>query len=1318
MAYNRKPVDSTSGPILSAGSYHVNRIDPDDFNSNSIFVPIDTQFSVTFDDRIEVATVDVNNENAKTPLSNRNKKGSIQLSSIVNGNLGSASDSLNMRALKQTSKPDFTITTSDDGVLAKDQSATIEVEMANTVTVSNANSTFSFEPVTNLASNTTYFFNVTPDVKDENDSAVSFEVGTGFVTDNSRSLFLSSQPFKGHKIALPSDSNEKFEVGEKIKKKDRVRPVATVLSHDTPSKLVYNLDEVNYSINVSFTATDPCVITSSNHGLTSDNKITVYDIVSGEGLKKQVYDIASVTVDTITLDGVDTSKGTAGRISYYVDFHAKDEIISLRPTIPQPLPEPTVIEQEPVLVVPPPPLPHQLFNPTLWTPDIKPDSPLVNPALYPHDPAPFLEPQPPLIIEQDPLPDIDNNIQLQAKSEPSLIPAELEFNTEISQFMPTTSGNYAKAIRYNDDTLTLNYVPVENELSDLISTTDNFANNIILKQGDIRMFVRANTNPEQNVHPFDTSAPTVTEFSPDANDAITRKLEVVEITRIGTKAIVLTNSVHNLRSGDIITIEEADQVAYNKTTTVQVVINSFEFTYEVTVSGNDPRSPATGDIILKVGPLPNPSEQATAFQVRFSQSMNTSTLTVANNTHLISANGTSATFSGEENSASSTIQLSTDEFATTTGLVNCVSISANTGNSLFTIVPETLLRGKAYKIKVTTNAQDLGGTNTFQDYITTDSFATGTKSINPLTGKELIFVDNKPPKIKKISLGSLVLESSNNQELSSPEDLDNLAVNLGSDNFVVQFNESMNIATVNVNSTNTDPFGTIQLSADDFVTVVQMSGQPTVTSTSEKNDTFTFSPAYDLSAESNYILKITKGVSDDAPNQNFLVNDNVSSVKMMTVTDANGTFTTGEVIKGTRTMTVTSNTKAVTTGVTAGELILGTTSLAKGRIYDLTEAGGKIATMRYTELISDDGNVREFQPGEQVTTLTSDPSLITLANSSITSAPEGTVISHDFGANKVIYREANSLNPFTAGSTSANDRVTGASSNVVAKTSVSTAITNSGISTTTTALTVTSFMRNTSDSILELSSARTGIDHDSNVIIKFSQTMNTDTIIVNSTDSQVNSSDTVILSKDSNFTNCIPLLPNPTITENGSKFEFKPVMLANTSLRLSQHDYYYVKVTRGAKTKGGSNTELVYTSSSARIGTGISPDFKGINASVFNTDGTEVILGTENNNSKTSSASVNSPIIFHYSEAVNISAFVSGVEILISTNSNYSSPITVTLAKSGRFGNQIIATPSSALSAGTRYYVKANSGGSNDGGHAISSVPDNSQAFGSFTTAS
>ena len=150
------------------------------------------------------------------------------------------------------------------------------------------------------------------------------------------------------------------------------------------------------------------------------------------------------------------------------------------------------------------------------------------------------------------------------------------------------------------------------------------------------------------------------------------------------------------------------------------------------------------------------------------------------------------------------------------------------------------MRGKSYKVKVKTSAQDLGGTNTDLDFVTTNTFSTGTKSFNPATGKELVFVDNIAPRIRKISLGSSVIDSSNASEITSPEDLDSLATNLGGDSFIVQFNESMNIATVNVNSTNTDPFGSIQVSSDDFETVVQMSAQPTITTTSENNDTFTF----------------------------------------------------------------------------------------------------------------------------------------------------------------------------------------------------------------------------------------------------------------------------------------------------------------------------------------------------------------------------------------------------------------------------------------------------------------------------------------------
>ena len=126
--------------------------------------------------------------------------------------------------------------------------------------------------------------------------------------------------------------------------------------------------------------------------------------------------------------------------------------------------------------------------------------------------------------------DDTTNIQAQCISVPIILPADLEFNTEILQYLPIGgSGNYGRAIHYDSDTLLLNYVPVEGEGSDIISSTDNFANNIVLQQttlnGDVvRMLVKANTFPTQNVHPYNTSAPSVVSFKPGDNDNITRKL--------------------------------------------------------------------------------------------------------------------------------------------------------------------------------------------------------------------------------------------------------------------------------------------------------------------------------------------------------------------------------------------------------------------------------------------------------------------------------------------------------------------------------------------------------------------------------------------------------------------------------------------------------------------------------------------------------------------------------------------------------------------------------------------------------------------------
>ena len=179
--------------------------------------------------------------------------------------------------------------------MIKDETATIEVEMLNAPEVSNANSTFSISPVTKLASNSTYVFNITSDVQDEDGKQTVFTVGTGFVTDNTRSLILSEKPFKGSVINLPIENELKFEQGEQVKKSGRNLPVATILEHEKISRINYELNPGCYFINVAFTAANPCVITTAiDHGLFSDNKITVYDIVSGVGLSKRTYSIASV----------------------------------------------------------------------------------------------------------------------------------------------------------------------------------------------------------------------------------------------------------------------------------------------------------------------------------------------------------------------------------------------------------------------------------------------------------------------------------------------------------------------------------------------------------------------------------------------------------------------------------------------------------------------------------------------------------------------------------------------------------------------------------------------------------------------------------------------------------------------------------------------------------------------------------------------------------------------------------------------------------------------------------------------------------------
>ena len=1265
MAYNRtgkitindkEENFSYSGTSGIAG---VNYYSDLDLANNVIFVSPNSSFIVTFSSNTNPDTISVNTNDETLADNKKNIKGTVRLTHVVSTSDGDTSDNNNTKSLKNTSKP--------TALVASDSTsqATNDLVHFTTSPISNDDRSFEITPTSNLSSNTTYYFLLNDlEAQDYLGSRMSFSVGRGFVTDNSRSIITTNEYYSGFDISsedssLPSGKTRgEIEVNDKIKKTltESSNPfTATVKFIDSvTAKINYELDPETYKLNVAYSGASTCKITSTNHKLSTGDSIEIYDLVSGDdenvlGIHKITY----VNGNEFTIP-VSTISGSGGRLNYFCTL-AQNDTIKID----------------------------------------KGNNKIVSKKIEDVTKKSF---------------DLEN------------IPANSRIKL-IKDTNDTQIGKQANFIRSVEENQ-ISYIPVESDgkiKSDVFSNNNIFDINVYNSTTEIheniRFFSKANTNPTHNTNPFNTSAPNVESFSPNSGDPLTSTVKILNMSRLEKVVTVLCNNAHNLSAGDSIKISNSDHDTYNNTFTVSKKIDEFTFSFNITTVPNSlPREVSGSEIIKKETSSGSGVYELiyTPFFINFSQSMNTSTITVANNTHIISANGTSAVFTGDENKASSTIQLSYDNF---TNLVNCVSITPLSGNSSFRLVPSILKNNNSYKLRVKNDVKDLGNTPPTYQYETQEPLTTGYRSFNPLTNEEIVFEDTEPPLLKKIHMGSgagtKIIYSDTYSEISNATDLDDVSVDISSTPIVVQFNESMDISTVTVNTDDQTPKGSIQVSCDDFTTVVQMTSI-VASKTVDENDTFTLTPAGNLSANVKYDIKITSFASDDSPNQNKFATDNVVSIINASYSSeepAPAVFDENERVIGTRTMTIQTgslSSSLVSSGFTSGTKFTGDLSSAKGHIFSFTESGGYVTSITYTPIKSDDDSVKSFTPGEQCT-IDDTTNTFFIDRSEITKAAEGFVTQHSEGNDRLDIYELSSTKFGNS------QRIVGLKNNTYIQTTAS-GISNSGFSTQSTALSVTSFMRNTSDTLLELSSGRTGIDHDSNVIIKFSQTMNTDTIVVNSTDTQVNSSDTVILSKDSNFTNCVPLLATPSISENGTKFEFKPAILANTSLRLSQHDYYYVKVTRGAKTKGAKNTASEYTSSSARIGTGLSPDFKGINASVFTTDGTEVILGTENNNSKTSSASVNSPIIFHFSEAVDVSQFASGAgaEILVDDSSGFGSPVTVTLAKSGRFGNQIIATPSSALTAGTRYYVKANSGGSNDGGHAISTA----QEFGSFTTAS
>ena len=1248
----------------------------DDLKNSSIFTDTDSKISIKFSQEVDNSSVKTFNKDTELPVALQNQKGTIGLTHVVTGVTGETSDGNSLQALKLTSLPNEVYATP-----AIDEF----VEMSSLAETTD-NQTYVFTPKANLSSNTTYFLKIdTDNLFDASGAKISYSTERGFVTDNTKSFVTTSDYYEGFSMQIENspllgsgttqevspdpdtDSHPKFDSPDTMSlyRADGTASDATTLKIQSidGTKLTYQLEPASYSMNVSYTATNPIVVTNINHNLIDDDKIQVYDIVSGNVVTAGEYTITEITSDTFSIP-VDGTGSDAGALNYYRNVNINDLLVwsesdgASSPT--------TYTIRKKVLSIP-----QKKQNSSLGT--------------------------------------LKNNT----------------FST-IKDSTGVASTAKGKLIKFTDKTIS--YVPVDTNGKII---TDVFVNNSIVdistSNNDIRFHIKANTSPDHNVHPFHSSAPKVISTFPIEGGSFPRKLTITQITRRGAIALVSTNHPHNLAIGSLIKIVDSTQSVYNKTIPVLFVPTSNTFQYDLGSSTNfsGVQSPAPGKPKLQIGSGSPTSyaERYNAIFVNFSQSMNTSTITVANNTHLISANGTSAAFDGQD-SASSTIQISDDGFES---IENCVSVVASSGNSIFAVVPEILKREHRYKIKATTDSQDLGKTNSLYEFTTTEGIATGLVVRDPVTGREIIYSkDEDPPKIKKIFIDTTVLESSTLSEITSPDDYQTVATNFGGEPITVQFSESMKIDSVTTATTSTVPTGTVQVSSDNYDTVVQMSAIPVVSSTDEDNDTFKFTPIANLSANTTYTLKIFKGVRDASAEQNQMLQDNVSSIKVLTVnaipSSSENYYVPGETISGIRTLTIKANTGTPTIGLTAGDTFLGLTSKGKGKVLDLTEASSAIKTIRYTELAGLDGSIKPLSPGEVCKV--SDTVNFTIDNVAITDPPEGNVVSFTSGTKKLIYRDNRATNEFVSGSAS-SERIVGRTSNGYTFGHVSTGIVGPEFKTTTTAITANAFFIQTSDDVVSTVVAnKNSINVQSNVSFTFNQTMNVESINFNAIDSVVRSGYNILLSYDSAFQNTIPLSTTFTTSNNDTAFEFQPSILSNTSLQLTQNKNLYAKITQTAKNNGDMNLASIFAPT-YYANTATNVDFKALDASVFTADGQEIELGVGasgavNMPSQSSVISVDTPIIIHFNEVLLLSSFALDSEIELGTVHDFTSGTVAlgggVLTSCGRYGTQIKIQLGASLTASTQYFLRvgATVGGTNEGGKALTTTIT---WFNSFTTA-
>ncbi len=1268
----------------------------DDLENESIFVDIDSKVSLKFTQEIDSTSVTSFNKDAKSDVDKQNKKGSIGLTHVVNPL--TVTNENNLNALDLTSTP--------VSIFGKyDNTANQEIVEMSSEARTGDNQTYEFTPKASLSSNTTYFLRIdTNKVVDIGGTSINYPADSskGFVTDNTKSFVTTGVYYTGftiqtEKVDLATTETEpgtgrfpnRLAHTMSLYRTTSTSSSATslkILAIDG-TKLTYQLEPASYKMNVSYTATNPIVITSTIHDLLDDDKIEVYDVVSGSAVRTGTYAITKIGTDTFSIP-VDGTSSTVGALNYYRNVDKDD----------------TLVWSETVAGIT-----YHVRKKAISIPKI---------------------------ISKDRLDSSDSSL-----SGKGFLTIK---DTVVGS--TTAQGNFIK----QPNSKTISYVPIDSDGK--ITQTDAFVNNSIVDittsynpESDIlhpysftRFHIKANTSPDHNVHPFHSSAPKVMSTFPEDGASFPRKLTITQILRTESIATVSTNHPHNLFIEDAIQIVGSTQAIYNKTTTVLATPTSTTFQYDLlddtyTTLASIPdttQSPAPGNPKLWIGG----AERYNAIFVNFSQSMNTSTVTVSDGTNIISANGTSAAFAVGQDSASSTIQLSDSGFE---DLVNLTTITPSEGNSVFSIVPEILVPRHRYKIKATKDIQDLGKTNSIYTFETTTGVSTGVPVINSQTGQETVYSrDEDPPEIRKISFTSagiggvagMVLESNTASEITSPDDYQAVDIDLDAESILIQFSEGMKLDTVTTATTGTVPTGSVQLSSDNYNTVVQMTtGDPVVTTTTADNDTFKFTPSGNLSANTVYTLKVNRSVRDSSPERNQMITANVSTAKVLTVNavpaSATNYYVPGETISGVRTLQISAHTGTPTIGLTAGDVFLGLTSKGKGKVLDFT-GSSPIETIRYTELPGENGTITPLTPGEVCKVFAGAD--FTIDRYGITDPPEGSVISFTAGTKKLIYRDNNPDNEFVSGSAS-SERIVGRTSNGYAFGHESTGIVGPGLKTATTGVVADVFFES-SPGVLTTSpgsSVITGVDIRSNLIVQFNQTMNVESINFNTRDEVVRSNYNILLSYDSNFQNTMPLSSSFTTSDNDTTFEFQPAILSNTSLQLTQNKNLYAKITQTAKNKGDMNLVSVFAPSNYS-NTVIDETFTAIDASVMAASGYEIDLGIGASTSAATMPSQSSiilattSIIIHFNEvpllgsSAGVFEFGSGNEIQLSTTYNFASFVSgtnATLTRTGLYGTQIHVQLGAALTAGQQYFLRINTGGKGEGGIAMPAAV----YFNSFT---